>query len=80
MGSKLKATIALSPDVFQIVDQESKNKGETRSAVIETALRYWQRQKRDRALANGYQAMAHENKQDATKNLSLFNELESTKK
>ena len=75
MASKSKATIAISREILELVDRESQERHETRSALIEEALRLWQRQKLHRELAAGYQAMAQEDSETAEENLPLSKEI-----
>lgn len=75
MASKAKATIAINKDLLEIVDRESQTRHETRSALVEEALRFWQREKRNRELAAGYRAMAGEDEKTAEDHLPLSREI-----
>ena len=75
MGSKLKATVALEKEIFEMVDQESRERHRTRSAIIEEALRFWQARKLEQALAEGYLAMAKEDQKTAEEHLPLSKEI-----
>lgn len=72
MASRAKTSVALSPDLLEAVDQEAQGRDETRSAVIEEALRLWQRVRLEQALAEGYRAMSEENRKTAEGHLPLF--------
>jgi predicted transcriptional regulator len=72
MAPRSKTSIALSPDLFETVERESERQHKTRSAVIEEALRLWQRVRLEQALAEGYRAMSEENRKTAEGHLSLF--------
>lgn len=75
MGSKAKTTVALKKEILETVDQESRRRHQTRSAVIEEALRLWQRLRLERELAEGYQAMADEDRKTAEKSLHAAREI-----
>ena len=77
MASKAKATIAINRELLEVIDRESQERHETRSALIEEALRFWQRQKLNRELAAGYRAMSQEDKETAEENLPLSREIPS---
>ena len=72
MASKAKATVAFKREILEMVDEESHQHHETRSAIIEKALRVWQRHNLDKVLAEGYQAMAKEDQKEAEKRSRLF--------
>lgn len=74
-STKARATIALSREILEIVDGESLARGETRSALVEEALRFWQGEKLKRELATGYRAMAGEDKETAEGHLPLSREI-----
>ena len=75
MPVKAKATIALRKELLEVVDQESRKRHETRSAIIEEAIALWQRQRLENALAQGYQAMATEDQSMAERHLRLAREI-----
>lgn len=58
-----------------MIDEESRRRHETRSALVEEALRFWQRSLLERSLAQGYQNMAEEDRQTAESHLILSKEV-----
>lgn len=75
MASKTRATITLSREILEIVDGESRTRGEARSALVEEALRFWQKERLKRELAAGYRAMAGEDEKTAEDHLPLSREI-----
>ncbi len=73
--SKMKASVAITRELLEFVDEESHLRQETRSAIIEEALRLWQRQKLEQSLAHGYRAMSTEDSKTAGQHLPLAKEV-----
>jgi predicted CopG family antitoxin len=60
MARKLKVTITISESVVRELDKLSKEKKESRSHVIEEAIKLWRQKQLEIALVKGYLAMGKE--------------------
>lgn len=74
MAQDVKVTISLHRDVLRSVEEEGRRRGLSRSAMVEEALRSWQRMDEYRRLAQGYVEMREENRRDAAWWLPLVEE------
>ncbi len=69
MGSKLKVTITVDEDLVNEIDRLSKEYRESRSHLIEEAIKVWREKHLEKELINGYLAMAKEDVEAAEANL-----------
>jgi len=60
MGNKQKVTITVDEAILKEIDKLSKSHGESRSRLIEDAIRVWREKKLEKELIDGYLAMAKE--------------------
>ena len=74
VAQDVKVTISLHRDVLRSVEVEGRRRGLSRSAMVEEALRSWQRMDEYRRLAQGYVEMREENRRDAAWWLPLVEE------
>ena len=70
MGNKLKVTVTIDEAVIREIDRASKEHGESRSRVIETAIQQWRERELKKQLIEGYVAMAKEDEDTAEANLA----------
>ena len=70
MGNRLKVTVTIEESIVGEIDRVSKERGESRSRVIETAIQEWRKRELDKQLIEGYQAMAKEDMETAEANLA----------
>ena len=75
MAQKVKLTLSLDEDLVEILDKISRQSKKPRSLVVREALRSWQRMELQEKLAEGYRAMADENREMAEKHLAVFREV-----
>ena len=69
MGSKQRVTIALDRQIVEEIDQLSKEQKESRSHIIEEAIKLWRKSQLEKELIKGYLAMSKENSETAEANL-----------
>lgn len=69
MGNKLKVTITIDQALLEDVDRLSKEQKESRSGMIEKAIKVWREKRLEKELTEGYLAMAKEDVQKAEANL-----------
>ena len=69
MSQKLKVTITIDEAVVREIDRISKEQGESRSHMIEEAIKAWGQKGLERELIEGYRAMAKEDSDLAEANL-----------
>jgi metal-responsive CopG/Arc/MetJ family transcriptional regulator len=60
MGNRQKVTITVDEAILKEIDKLSKSHGESRSRLIEDAIRVWREKKLEKELIDGYLAMAEE--------------------
>ena len=70
MGNRLKVTVTIEESIVGEIDRVSKERGESRSRVIEIAVQEWRKRELDKQLIEGYQAMAKEDMETAEANLA----------
>lgn len=75
MAQKVKLTLSLDEDLVVTLDKISRQSRKPRSRVVQEALRSWQRMELQGKLAEGYRAMADENREMAEKHLAVFREV-----
>ena len=66
---KAKMTVTIDDVLVGELDRLSKQRKESRSSVVEEAVRYWQRELEKQRLIEGYQAMAREDVEMAESNI-----------
>ena len=69
MRNKQKVTITIDEAIIKDVDRLSKKEGESRSNLIEKALKAWKQKRLKGELIEGYMAMAEEDLDTAEANL-----------
>ncbi len=69
MGSKLKVTITIDEVLVNEIDRLSKEHRESRSHLIEEAIKVWREKQLEKELIDGYLAMAKEDAETAEANL-----------
>ena len=69
MGNKQKVTIIVDATILKEIDKLSKSQGESRSRLIEDAIRVWREKELEKELIDGYLAMAKEDGEMAENNL-----------
>ena len=70
MGNKLKVTVTIEKSIVREIDRASSEQGESRSRVIEKAIRQWRERELNKKLIEGYLAMAKEDVETAEANLA----------
>ena len=70
MGNKLKVTVTIEESIVREIDRASNEQGESRSHVIEKAIREWRKRELNKKLIEGYLAMAKEDVETAEANLA----------
>jgi len=71
MRNKQKVTITIDEAIIKDIDRLSKKEGESRSNLIEKALRIWRQKQFEKELIEGYVAMAKEDLETAEANLEV---------
>lgn len=74
MYSKQKVTVTIDEAIVRDIDRLSKEMNETRSHLVEEALKTWRRGQVEQELIDGYRAMAKEDKKTAEQNLDAGKE------
>ena len=69
MAKREKVTISIAADRLAELDEVAIARDTNRSALIEEALAVWEEQRLKRELADGYKAMAVEDRKTAESNL-----------
>ena len=69
MSNKLKVTITVDKSVVEEIDRLSKEQRESRSHLIEEAIKAWRQKQLEKELIDGYLAMAKEDLETAEANL-----------
>ncbi len=67
--SKEKVTVTIDATLLDDLDRAAKLQGESRSKVLEKAIRVWKKSLQQRELIEGYQAMSDEDLEIAGQNL-----------
>ena len=74
MAQKVKLTVSLDQDLVEALDEMSRQSRKPRSRVVQEALRSWRRKQLQDKLAEGYRAMAEEDRETAERHLPAFRE------
>ena len=69
MNNKLKVTITLGKTILEEIDRLSKERKESRSGMIEEAIKVWKQKRLEKELMDGYLAMGKEDLETAESNL-----------
>jgi len=69
MSTRLKVTITLDESVVREIDRVSRRQKESRSRIMEGALKEWKQKQLEKELIEGYRAMAKEDREMAEANL-----------
>lgn len=69
MSTRLKVTITLDESVVREIDRVSRRQKESRSRIMEEALKEWKQKQLEKELVEGYRAMAKEDWEMAEANL-----------
>ena len=75
MAPKVKLTVSLDQDLVDTLDEMSRQSKKPRSRMVQEALRLWRRKHVDDKLAEGYRAMAEEDREEAERHLPAFREI-----
>ena len=68
--SKEKITVSIEEELVQDLDLTAKSLKESRSSVVEAAIRTWKKSRIEQELIEGYRAMADEDVKVAEKSLA----------
>jgi metal-responsive CopG/Arc/MetJ family transcriptional regulator len=74
VAGRMKVTITLDREVLQEIDRLSREKGQSRSHLMEEAIKGWRRRKVEQELMEGYLAMADQDRRIAEANLPAVRE------
>ena len=69
MASKVKVTVSLDETLVRELGGAGRQKGKTRSRLVEEALKHWRRRQLEGELKEGYQAMVKADRATARRNL-----------
>jgi metal-responsive CopG/Arc/MetJ family transcriptional regulator len=72
MAQRVKLTLSLNEDVVAALDNASRQSKRSRSRLVEEAIRLWRRKELQESLAQGYRAMADEDRKTAERHLRTF--------
>ena len=75
MNNKLKVTITLGKTILEEIDRLSKERTESRSGMIEEAIKVWKQKRLEKELMDGYLAMGKEDLETAESNLEAGTEV-----
>ena len=75
MAQKVKLTVSVDQDLVETLDEMSRRTKKPRSRVVQEALRLWRRKQLHDKLAEGYLAMAEEDRETAERHLPAFREI-----
>lgn len=70
MRSKVKVTVSLDAGLVRELGGVGRQKGKSRSQLVEEALRFWRRSQVEQELKEGYQAMAGEDRATAERHIA----------
>jgi len=74
MGNKQKVTITVDEAILKEIDRFSEEQGQSRSNVIEEAIREWRQKHLENELIEGYTSMAEEDLKTAEANFGAGTE------
>ena len=69
MSTRLKVTITMDESIIREIDRVSRKQKESRSRIMEEAMKEWKQKQIEKELIEGYRAMAHEDQEMAEANL-----------
>ena len=69
MRNKQKITITIDESIIKDIDRLSEREGESRSRLIEKAVKVWRERELEKELIKGYVAMTEEDLETAEANL-----------
>ncbi len=69
MASKVKVTVSVDETLVRELGKASRKARRSRSQLVEEALQLWRRSQLERALKEGYEAMAQEDRATAARNV-----------
>lgn len=72
---KVKVTLSLDQDMVQTLDTIGRQSRKPRSRVVQEALGVWRRTCLEKQLADGYRAMATEDRETAERSIPAFAEI-----
>lgn len=72
--SRAKITVTIDETMIHKLDRVSEKRKESRSRLVEEAIKTWHRQQMEHDLIEGYRAMAKEDVEAAETNLSAAQE------
>ena len=75
MKNRQKVTITLDHAIVEEIDRLSKDLKESRSQMIEEAIKVWREKRLEKELTDGYVAMAKEDAETAEANLEAGTEI-----
>lgn len=75
MNSKLKVTVTMDAVIIREIDKISKELRESRSRIVENAVKAWRQKQQERELIGGYIFMAREDREVAEANLEASTEV-----
>ena len=75
MGNKQKVTITIDEAILKEIDKFSKSQGESRSRLIEDAIRVWREKELEKELIDGYLTMAKEDAEMAENHMEAGTEV-----
>ena len=73
--AKAKITITIDEKYVSDLDRISRIKHANRSALIEEAIRFWEKEQIKKALKHGYQIMVKEDKKAAEQYIKIAQEI-----
>ena len=69
MSTRLKVTITMDESIIREIDRVSRKQKESRSRIMEEAMKEWKQKQIEKELIEGYRAMAQEDQEMAEANL-----------
>lgn len=75
MATKVKLTISINRDLVKELDEETKTRKTSRSALVEEGIKLLKKKRMEDALKSGYQAMAEENLKVAEETIAYGSEV-----
>lgn len=70
MNTKTRMTVTMDSSLVDELDRVSSEQKESRSQLVEDAVRDWSRHRLEQELIEGYEAMNRENRETAEANLA----------
>jgi metal-responsive CopG/Arc/MetJ family transcriptional regulator len=69
MSTRLKVTITMDESIIREIDRVSRKQKESRSRIMEEAMKEWKQKQIEKELIEGYRAMTQEDQEIAEANL-----------